>query len=123
MSTQKEIAQQQYEASKLKNGNLTTVNFQQNWNNKLYGKYFTTIRKTEHPIRKGDLCDIVLNGKGVKIARCIYSEIIKFHEIGETIVMCDTGFNYAESLALFKKFGIDVSSFETEVRYSVFCSE
>lgn len=109
--------QKQYADAKIRNGNLTTLTFQENWNMKLYGKYFTTIRQASHPIKLGDTVDIVLKGKGVKLAKCIGCQIVKFSELNELTIMMDTGFNYAESLQLFKRFGLDVHDFNLEVKY------
>lgn len=97
-----------------------TVNFSTNWNKKLYGKYFTTIRKADYKIFKGDLCEIVLSGKPIMIAKVIESDVLYFHELGQVMVQCDTGLNYGDSLQLFKNFGINVNDFDTKVKCLLF---
>ena len=97
-----------------------TVKFSSNWNNKLYCKYFQTIRAKDYFIEKDDFVEIELAGKGIFLARCIETEIVKFNEIPQNFVMCDTGLSYGDSLELFIKFGINVKSFDTEVKLCMF---
>lgn len=99
-----------------KNFKVLSIRFQENWNKKLYGKYFTTIRKHDYCLNKGDIVDVVFKGKAVASAKVIECDLLFFHELGHVMVMCDTGYNYADSLELFYKFGINVKSFETKVK-------
>lgn len=103
-----------------KNFKVLSVKFQENWNKKLYGKYFTTIRKENYYLNKGDIVDIVLKGKAVASAKVIECDLLYFHELGQVMVMCDTGYSYADSLELFFKFGINVKSFDTKVKVYLF---
>lgn len=98
------------------NFRVLSIKFQENWNKKLYGKYFTTIRKENYYLNKGDIVDVVLKGVSVASAKVIECEVLFFHELGPDMVMCDTGYNYADSLELFCRFGINVKSFETKVK-------
>lgn len=102
------------------NFQVLSIKFKENWNKKLYAKYFTTIRKSDYCLNKGDIVDIVLKGKAVSSAKVIECDILFFHELGQVMVMCDTGFNYADSLQLFYDFGINVKSFDTKVKVYLF---
>lgn len=103
-----------------KNYKVLSVKFQENWNKKLYGKYFTTIRKENYCLNKGDIVDIVLKGVPVASAKVIECDVLFFHELGHVMVMCDTGYSYADSLELFYRFGINVQSFDTKVKVYLF---
>ena len=107
-------------ATQPQNLRVLSVKFQENWNKKLYGKYFTTIRQEDYYLKKGDIVDIVLKGKAVSSAKVIECDVLFFHELGHVMIQCDTGYNYAESLELFYKFGINVKSFETKVKCYLF---
>lgn len=99
-----------------KNFKVLSIRFKENWNKKLYGRYFTTIRNHNFCLNKGDIVDIVFKGKPVASAKVIECDLLFFHELGHVMVMCDTGHNYADSLELFYKFGINVKSFDTKVK-------
>ncbi len=98
------------------NFKVLSLRFEENWNNKLYGKYFTSIRKHDFNLKKGDIVDVVFKDKTVASAKVIECDLLFFHELGHAMVMCDTGCNYAASLELFYQFGINVKSFETKVK-------
>jgi hypothetical protein len=123
METTKEQNAKAYENKKLRYSKITTVKFEENWNNKLYGTFFTSIRKHDSKINEGDLCDILINGKGVKLARCISAEVIKFHELTINSVQMDFGMEYRDALKKLNELGMQVSSFELLVKYCVFKTE
>lgn len=100
-----------------------TVRFAENYNKKLYGKYFTTLRKIDYPVKENDLVEIELKGVGVMLARCVKMIECKFHEIPDEWLMCDTGLIQGEYLQLFKNFGMDVNNFDLRVKCYTFCVE
>ena len=97
-----------------------SVRFKENYNNKLYGKYFTTIRKKQYGISQGDFVDIILKDKCIMMAQAIAVNTIKFHELSNVTIQMDTGMHYADSLELFKGFGYNVNDFDLEVDYIFF---
>ncbi len=105
---------------KTSNQGQITVNFADNYNLKLYGKYFTTIRKADSKIIEGGIYSIALKGRDVKFAKCIAKSIIKFSSINEMSILMDTGLNYADSLKLFNEFGYEVQKLDYEVSYMLF---
>lgn len=100
-----------------------TVRFAENYNKKLYGNYFTTLRKNDYPVKEGDLVEIELKGIGIMLARCVKLIECKFHDIPDEWLMCDTGMVQWEYLELFKKFGMNVNDFNLRVKCYTFCVE
>lgn len=107
------------EILKSRSGKIT-VKFAENFNKKLYGKYFTTVRECNYPINKNDLVEIVLDDKPIMLARVVECDLLYFHELGKVFIQCDTGMCYSDSLELFKKFGINVNDFDTKVKCILF---
>lgn len=93
-----------------------TIRFAANYNNKLYNKYFTTIRKDTHFAQVGQIVDVELNGKGVMLAQVKEVETHLFSKIPQALIMCDTGLNYADSLLLFSSLQIEVTKPTTKVK-------
>lgn len=120
MKTAKELYFEVYNRKKNEVKDFKTVRFSDNWNNKLYGKYFTTIRNKNYPIDKNTLCDIELKGKGIKLARVIGCDIVRFGDLSEATILIDTGYDYSNALRLFKNFGLDVNNFDLEVKFIMF---
>lgn len=94
-----------------------TIKFNENYNKKLYGRYFTTIRAKDYDVIINDVYDIELKGKSIMLAKVIGVDTIKFHELSQVSIMMDTGLNYSDALTLFQSFGFKVSDFELEVKY------
>lgn len=97
-----------------------TVRFNDNYNKKLYGNFFTTIRKKDYGLIQGDLVDIELKGNKIMLAKVYNVNTVKFHELSTTTIIMDTGLNYSDALTLFDKFGYKVSNFDLEVDYIMF---
>jgi len=88
------------------------IRFTKNWNNKLDQKYFSTIRKftkdkyfyyIEH---KGEVFDVILNGKKHCEAKLVSVEERKFVDIPDALIMTDTGLPIKEGIGLLFRFGI-----------------
>jgi len=113
------------------------IRFSHNWNNKLDGKIFTTIRK--HDKEKANyyfdsinkVFTVMLNNKAYSIAklRGVYVESIsnfwqEENELLELLLFLDTGMmDMDKILELFKKFGVEdkviVLLFETQLKLEV----
>ena len=102
------------------NAKKLTVKFKQNYNKKLYGNYFTSIRAKGYGLNVGDLVDIVLNDNKIMYAKVNGISTMKFHEIPHQLIMIDTGMDYGYSLELFLSFGYDIKNFDLEVDYIFF---
>lgn len=97
-----------------------TVRFKENYNKKLYGNYFTTIRNKEYNVQLGKFYEIELNGKVIMSAQAIAVNTVKFHELNELTIMMDTGMSYSNALDLFKGFGHNITDFDLEVKHILF---
>lgn len=97
-----------------------TVSFKENYNKKLYGNYFTTIRKKEYNVQVGKFYEIELNGKVIMSAQAIAVNTVKFHELNELTILMDTGMSYSNALDLFKGFGHNITDFDLEVKHILF---
>ena len=92
-----------------------TLKFDMNNNNKLYSRFFSTIRSKDFGFSKLDFVDIVLKDKKVGLAHIIDIKQAYFHEIDHVIIQQDTGMNYAQSLEFYLVNGIDIKNFKTIV--------
>lgn len=97
-----------------------TVRFKENYNKKLYGNYFTTIRSKDYNVQVGKFYEIELNNKVIMSAQAIAVNTVKFHELNELSITMDTGLKYSDALQLFKDFGYNVNDFDLEVKYILF---
>lgn len=117
MSAVQELWFAEYNRKKNVIKDFKTIKFTENWNNKLYGKYFTTIRQADFDVDVGTLVDVELKGKGIKLARVIGCDVVRFGDLSEVTIMIDTGLKYSDALVLFKRFGLNVNDFELKVKY------
>lgn len=92
---------------------MPNIRFSHNWNNKLSGKVFTTIRKwdaekADYYLRsKGLIFTITLNGVVLGNAKLLDVVVGDINEIPEILLILDTGLTRQEDImALFKKFGV-----------------
>ena len=97
-----------------------TVRFRENYNKKLYGNYFTTIRNKNFNLQVGKFYEIALKGKIVMQAQAIAVSTVKFHELNQLTIMMDTGMSYSNALDMFKGFGLNITDFDLEVKYILF---
>ena len=92
---------------------MPKIRFSHNWNNKLSGKVFTTIRKwdaekADYYLRsKGLVFTILLNEKVFGSAKLLEVVVEDINDIAEIQLILDTGLtSQREIMALFKKFGV-----------------
>ena len=87
---------------------MTTIKFSHNWNKKLNCDLFTTIRKSKGYWKQhiGELIDVELEGAVCGKAELIDVDTMKFRDVSQLVVELDTGMVGADSIWLFKKFGI-----------------
>lgn len=92
---------------------MNKIRFSHNWNNKLSGKVFTTIRKwgaekAEYYLRsKGLIFTIILNDIVLGNAKLLDVVVDDINDIPEILLILDTGLTSQEDIiALFKKFGV-----------------
>jgi hypothetical protein len=112
-----------YTKDEHKNNKRISIKFLENYNGKLYGKFFTSIRKNDSGIIEGNIYEIILKDKPVKRVKCILVNKVKFHEVPQFTISLDTGLSYGDALILFKSFGYDVSNFDLEIDYCIFETE
>jgi len=89
------------------------ITFIKNWNNKLDQKYFSTIRKFSkgkyfyYIERKGEVFDVILNGKKHCEAKLISVETKLLVDIPDALIMTDTGLSLKEGVELLFRLGIE----------------
>lgn len=84
------------------------INFNENYNNKLNCRYYTTIRKKNNKYEIGDICSIKLNDKFLHKAMIMNINFINVNDIikNETFLQLDTGLEFSKSQELFNKLGL-----------------
>lgn len=95
-----------------------SINFSQNWNDKLSKRIFTTIRK--YTKEKGNYYleavegkfTINLQGSPYCTAKLVQYEQTRLKDLPVAMVCEDTGLIFSQALAVFKRFGITQ---ETEI--------
>ena len=92
---------------------MNKIRFSHNWNNKLSGKVFTTIRKWDaekadyYLGSKGLMFTIILNDIVLGTAKLLDAVVEDLNEVSEILLNLDTGLTSQEDImALFKKFGV-----------------
>lgn len=104
---------------KSKMSNFKTIKFSTNWNRKLDNIIFTTIRKQSHYVNNGDRVAIVLNDKLYKWAEVIAMSECVFSEVGQNLLMLDTGLLPDEALAVFKNMDIHRGPVPSPIKFIV----
>lgn len=89
--------------------NIATINFSNNWNNKLDCDCFTTIRlKNDKKYVLGKSYNITLTTKGearnIGVFKCEQIKNFKIQSMNDFIARLDTGYNVAEATELIKRF-------------------
>lgn len=94
---------------------MKVVKFSRNWNSKLGGDYFTTIRKPSSYYKIGDKYQVVVEGQPMGYAELerLFSQVHFVHEgvlnpLGWAILSLDTGYAGESALKLFESFGVDI---------------
>jgi hypothetical protein len=80
------------------------LNFTRNWNNKLSCGQFTTIRRHRSDLHEGMDLDIMLDGRRLYLANIPRITTQPFRNIPQITVMTDTGYDYTDSLEIFRRF-------------------
>lgn len=93
------------------------IRFNQHWNNKLFGHFFTTIRKPSDYYVTGEVYDVILCNNKVGTATLIRQTLTAFHLISEHLLTLDTGY---EPVAARKIFATMFSSKVNDLDSTVF---
>jgi len=83
-----------------------TINFNENYNNKLSNKYISTIRKYDKKFTDGEICKILIKHKYQFEAKIVNYAIDYFFNITDRDMYLDTGLDPAKAKKLFYSFGI-----------------
>ncbi len=78
------------------------LDFNYNWNGKLFGRFFTTLRVSRR-YQVGQTYDIYLNG--TKIYQATINDIrdIRIGKVNEWVARLDTGYSLKETLTIIKR--------------------
>lgn len=80
-----------------------TLRFSYNWNNKLTGQYFTTIRLENQRFQKGKTLTVQLQEKNLFEAMIMDTRILRLEDINEWIAGIDTGYSREDTQKIFRK--------------------
>lgn len=85
---------------------MKTFTFSENWNKKLYGSFFTTIRLDKGDCKVGDVVHVVfVKEKIIEFdANVVSVQRLFFDEIPDNVLMLDTGYNRQGAVTIFKRF-------------------
>jgi len=85
---------------------MKQLKFSENWNCKLQCAYFTTIRKHSEDFIVNDeiMCHMTKQVRVEFKTVIIEKTVSKFLDIPRSLVCCDTGYSYEDSIHLFEKF-------------------
>lgn len=91
------------------------INFSHNWNAKLFGRCFTTIRlANNYKYQVGTCYQIQLNGKDIGLGNIIDIKIFKLEQLNTFMAAIDTGYNLPTCkeiiLTVYKNKNIDWST-------------
>lgn len=103
-----------------KNHGVITIKYDKNYNNKFYNKYFASIRDINFNVREDSIYEIEVNGKIIGSAKLLVIEEHKFCEVGQFFMSTITGMNYADSLEHYFKKGLNIKSFDLQIKILMF---
>jgi len=83
-----------------------TINFDENYNNKLSNKYISNIRKFDKKYTDGEICKILIKHKYQFEAKIVDMHIDYFFNVFDKDLYLDTGLDPAKAKKLFYSFGI-----------------
>lgn len=88
---------------------MTKITFQQNFNKKLYCRYFTTIRLDRPDLQPGTKLQVWLNGRYLYPAELIQKKSCFLNELPQITACLDTGMSLPETIQLIQSLypGID----------------
>jgi len=82
------------------------LKFSKNWNNKLYGNYFTTIRINSDKYKIGRKFNVFVSNSEIvpfKVV-CVQKLVFLFNDIPQLLMNLDTGLERAAAIEVFKSF-------------------
>jgi len=83
---------------------MQNINFSTNWNEKLSGRCFTSLRiHNENKYVVGQAYTVVLNGKALGIARLIKIQYLHLRHINDWVGGIDTGYTGLETQQILKR--------------------
>ena len=83
---------------------MEAINFSYNWNNKLSGKAFTSIRlHNPNKYRKGERYEIELKGRRLGVAVLQDVKKIALSQLNDFICYLDTGYNVTETTQIIQR--------------------
>lgn len=82
---------------------MERINFSYNWNNKLAGRYFTTIRLKNHKYNTGSIYSICLKEKHLFRGEIIEIKELEIDQINNFIAGIDTGYTAEACKEIIKK--------------------
>jgi hypothetical protein len=97
------------------------INFTKNYNSKLYGKYFTSIRIPGAKWIIGEHYKVILDDRMFTRAKLLHITIVQLHELPKYTAMLDTGMDLAAAKqlltsiygeSLINQYGLAVLMFE-----------
>jgi hypothetical protein len=83
-----------------------TINFNENYNNKLSNKYILTIRKQDEKFKEGEIYKVLINHKYQFKVKIVSLQIDTFEHVSKIDLYLDTGMEPAKAKKLFSSFGI-----------------
>ena len=83
-----------------------TINFNENYNNKLSNKYILTIRKYDEKFKEGEIYKVLINHKYQFKVKIVSLQIDTFDHVSKIDLYLDTGMDPTKAKKLFYSFGI-----------------
>jgi hypothetical protein len=83
-----------------------TINFNENYNNKLSNKYILTIRKYDEKFKEGEIYKVLINHKYQFKVKIVSLQMIRFGIVSNDYLYLDTGMEPTKAINLFYSFGI-----------------
>ena len=108
------------ETDKRKGHRLMTIELSENYNKKLYSKYWAEIIPPDSKLLENSVYDVSVKGITVLMAKLIKIELINFHEIPSFQLSLITGMDNADSIVLMYNRGINVKDFDGKVQLCFF---
>jgi hypothetical protein len=99
----------------------STIKFTKNYNSKLYGRYFTSIRIPQAKWVVGSYYDVILDDRHITYAQLLQIKILTLDQLPEYTAMLDTGLNLDETknllisiytLPIIQAYGIAILMFD-----------
>ena len=108
------------ETLKKSNRKQITLNMKENYNNKLYGRYWAEIFEEDKQLYKDTVLELKLKDVIIGSVKAVHIEAIKYHEIPSFQMSLITGMNHADSLEYHYGMGYNVKDFDLRVKLVFF---